>query len=120
VSILTLDDGGPNEMDVDVQKAGHAEPRTVGARVYALAGNERSWIRRELMVVPVILSNAPPADVALIRAMFARGGQVMCSGDVFNNSGTPVQCSGEITDEMEVGTTDKYWITNLTLSEVGS
>jgi hypothetical protein len=117
--LLTLDVGGPDEMAVRVTSAGHAEPREVGTRVYTFFGRERSLIQQELFVLALVLYNATPTDVRIIRAMFARAAQVVCSGDVFNNAVAEVTCSGEITDEMEVGTVDGYWITTLTLTEVG-
>lgn len=115
--LLTLDVGATN-LVVAVSVAGHAEPRAVGSRRFAFAGNERSMIRYELMVVPVVLVNAPPATVAAVRALFVRGAQVPCAGDVFNNGGATIRCSGTVTDELEVGTTAKYWVASLTLYQI--
>lgn len=114
MSYLTLDVTG-TPLTVAIAQAGHAEPRTVGARVYSFAGNERSWIRAEPMVVQCVLANAPAATIRSYRALFANAAQVVCAGDVFNNASANVTCSGEITDEMEVG--GSYWITTLTLYE---
>jgi hypothetical protein len=115
MSLLTIDVGGANETTVAFARAGHAEPRRIGARRFAFAGNERSMIRAESHVVPVLLSNIPAATIATIRSIFANGTQVLCDGDVFNNSGSVVVCAGEITDEMEVGGT--YWTGTLTLTQ---
>lgn len=117
MSLLTVDVGGANEMVVRLTQAGHAEPRPVGKRRYAFAGNERSMIRRELHVVPLSLFNVPAATIATIRTLFANGAHVDCEGDVFNNSSATVTCAGDITDEMEQGGT--YWAATLTLREVG-
>jgi hypothetical protein len=118
MSLLTVDLGGPNETVLPFARAGHAEPRTVGTRRFAFAGNERSMIRAEPHVIPLVGANLPAATVATLRSIFALGTQVRCSGDLFNNGGASVLCSGEIADEMEVGGT--YWIPTLTLYEVGS
>lgn len=115
--VLTLDVGGPNEMDVDCERGGHAAPRTVGARGYSASGSEFSQIRAELMVVPVVLAPLPWSQIATIRSMFARAKRVNCAGDVFNKAGTIV-CSGTITDELH--TTADRGTLNLTLFEVGA
>jgi hypothetical protein len=119
-SILTVDTTGVPFL-MAVQKAGHAEPRQVGARWYAFNGAEKSGIRAELMVLPLILVHTDelPADsttVAALRALFALGATVYCNGQVFNNGYVDVPCSAEITDEMEVG--GPNWIANVTLYEV--
>ena len=122
MSTLTLDVGGL-DLTPDVQSAGHAEPRTVGARVYTFTGNERSLIRAELMTVPVVLVNLQSTAARTIREMFANGNAVPCDGDVFNNGGAEVLCSGEITDEAEQGGTEGeelYWVLSLTLTEVSN
>jgi hypothetical protein len=119
---LTLDVGGL-AMTPDVQAAGHAEPRTVGERRYTFDGYERSMIRAELMTVPVVLVNLQSTDARIVREMFARGNIVPCSGDVFNNAGATVQCSGQITDEAEQGGTEGeelYWVISLTLTETSN
>jgi hypothetical protein len=122
MSILTIDTTG-TPITLAVQKAGHAEPRQVGARWYTFSGKEKRSIRAELMVVPVIIVHTAdfPTDqttMAAIRALFALGATVYCNGVVFNNGLVDVLCSGEITDEMEVGTSPANWIANLTLTEV--
>lgn len=124
MSILTLDTtglaGGP--FVVAVQKAGHAEPRQVGSRFYTFFGTEKRTIRAELMVLPVILSNADvtgtanPTTTAAIRACFANGNAVFCAGVAFNNALADVLCSAEITDAMEVG--GQNWVLSATLYEV--
>ena len=124
MSILTLDTagdfGGP--FVVAVQKAGHAEPRPVGSRFYTFYGTEKRTLRAELMVLPVILSNADvtntanPVTTAAIRACFALGNAAFCNGVVCNNALVDVLCSAEITDEMEVG--GPNWILSATLYEV--
>jgi hypothetical protein len=116
MSLLTVDVGGASETIIAFQRAGHAEPRTVGARRYAFAGNERSMIRAEPFIVPVLLANLAASTTRTLRTLFAEQAQVVCAGDVFNNGGVPVLCSGEITDEMEVG--GAYWIPTLTLRQV--
>lgn len=118
MSLLTVDVGGPNETVLPFAKAGHAEPRTVGKRRYAFAGNERSMIRSEPMVIPLVGANLPAATVATLRSIFALGAKVLCAGDVFNNGGVAIYCSGELADEMEQGNT--FWIPTLTLHEVGA
>jgi hypothetical protein len=121
MSILTIDVGGPDERDVSCERAGHAEPRVVGGRRYSVNGRERSTERAELMVVPVVIRELTQLDVRAVRALYANGAHVVHNGEVFNNALEDVICSGEITDEAEVGTEggdDLYWILNVTLSEV--
>lgn len=121
MSILTLDVGGAGEIDVDCESAGHAPPRIVGEKRYTALGRERSFIKAELMNVPVVIRNLTQLDVRAVRALFANGAHVVCNGEVFNNGLADITCSGEITDEAEVGTeagNNLYWIINLTLSEV--
>lgn len=117
MAVLTLDVGGA-ALSVDCEKGGHAPPRKVGGdRQYAFPGTENPTTLLELMVVPVILAPLPTATVATIRAMFALGAQVPCSGDVFNKAGTIV-CSGSITDELHE--TGDRWTLTLTLYEIAS
>lgn len=121
MSLLTLDVGGANEMDVRVTSAGHAEPREVGSpRRVTFNGRLRSTQRAELMKVPLLLYPASATDAATIRAMFAGGAQVWCNGEVFNNGLVDVLCSGEITDELIAGLViaDDPWVVSLTLFEV--
>jgi hypothetical protein len=121
-SILTLDTTG-TPFIVAVQKAGHAEPRDVGSKWYTFYGAERSGIHAQLMNVPLVLVHTQdlPLDatiIAAVRALFALGAQRYCNGEVFNNGLTDILCSGELTDDMEPGTSPETWIVNLTLSEV--
>lgn len=118
MSVLILDVGGAN-LAVDCERAGHAAPRKVGGgRLYGFAGVETSSTRFEAMVVPVVLAPLPSATVATIRAMFALGEQVPCSGDVFNKGDVTIICSGKISDQLH-DTSDR-WTVNLTLFEVGT
>jgi len=117
VPVLTLDVGGPNEMDIDCERGGHAAPRKVGDRGYSGSGSEWSQIRAELMVVPVVTAPLLWSQIATIRTMFALGKRVNCAGDVLNKPGTIV-FSGTITDELHE-TADRGTL-NLTLFEVGS
>jgi hypothetical protein len=116
MSFLVVDVGGASETTIAVAKAVHAEPRRVGSRRFTFAGNERSTIRAEPMVVPVVLDATVAATIATLRTLFADAAQVSCQGDVFNNASTVIACSGELTDEMEVG--GARWIATLTLYEV--
>jgi hypothetical protein len=117
MSLLTVDVGGANETTIRFARAGHAEPKSVGTRRYAFAGNERSMMRGESHVIPLVLAgDYLAADVATLRSLFALGAEVVCSGDVFNNGGAAVTCMGELSDEMEVGGT--RWIPTLTLTQV--
>jgi hypothetical protein len=119
MSLLTVDVGGANETVVRFSRAGHAEPRTVGARRFAFAGNERSMIRAEPHIIPLVgAGDTLAATVATLRSIFVLGAAVYCAGDVFNNGGVSVLCSGELTDEMEVG--GSRWIPTLTLTQVTS
>jgi hypothetical protein len=123
MSILTIDVGGALEMDVDCERAGHAEPRPVGGRRYAINGRERSTIKEELQVVPVVIRNLTQLDVRAVRALYANGAHVVHNGEVFNNGLEDIVCSGEVTDEAEQGTEggdDLYWILSVTLSQVRS
>lgn len=122
MSLLTLDVGGADEMDVRVSSAGHAEPREVGGRRYSFFGREKSLIRAELMVVPLVLYPTSATQAATIRDLFANGAAVDCAGDVFNNASATVPCSGEITDELIPGLViaDDPWVLTLTLSEVSN
>jgi hypothetical protein len=117
MAVLTVDVGG-SPITLACEKGGHAPPRKVGGRVYGFAGVETPSVRAELMVVPVVLAPLPTATVATIRDLFALGAQVDCEGDIFNNEGATIVCSGTITDELhEVG---DRWTVNLTLYEIGS
>jgi hypothetical protein len=121
MSLLMLDVGGANEMEVRISSAGHAEPREVGSpRRVTFNGRLRSTQRAALMNVPVILYPESATDAATVRTMFALGKQVWCNGDVFNNSLVDVLCSGEITDELIPGLliSDDPWTVSLTLTEV--
>lgn len=122
MSLLTVGVGTSSAKTLRCQKAGHAEPRQVGKRRYSFYGRERSMIRAELQVVPLILSLMSPADAAAIRTMFAKGAQVPCEGDVFNNANATITCSGEITDEATPGLlfAGEPWVLNLTLYEVAN
>lgn len=70
------------------------------------------------MVVPVILVDLSPSEVATVRALFAMGAQVDCSGDVFNNGSATVVCSATFSDEFEPA--GPWFGLSLTLYEVGS
>lgn len=115
--VLTFDVGGPNEMDVECERGGHAAPRKVGARGYPASGSEFSQVRAELMVVPFVLAPLPWTQIATIRSMFALAKRVNCAGDLFNKPGTIV-CSGTITDELHT-TADRGTVSG-TLFEIGS
>jgi hypothetical protein len=117
VPVLTLDVGGPDEMDLDCERGGHAAPRKVGDRGYSGSGSEWSQIRGELMVVPFVAAPLPWSQIATIRDLFALGARVNCAGDIFNKPGTIV-CSGTITDELHE-TGDRGTV-NGTLFEVGA
>lgn len=115
--LLTFDPGGPNELTLDtLQRMGHAEPRRVGRKRYTLLGRERSTIKAELMVAPLVLSHVDATALAALRTMFANGAQVNVTGDLLNNGGDTIVCAGDLSDEMEQGTTE--WIPTLTLREV--
>jgi hypothetical protein len=77
-------------------------------------------IKTELQNLPVVIRNLTQLDVRAIRALYANGAHVVHNGVVFNNALEDIICSGEITDEAEVGTEDGddlYWILNVTLRE---
>lgn len=117
MSILVVDVGGTN-LSLSCQKGGHAAPRTVGTKPVGFAGEETSSIRQELMVVPVVLTELTPTIYATLKALFATGKQVACSGDVFNNGNATVTCSGILSDEfLPAG---PWFVANLTLYEVGT
>jgi hypothetical protein len=117
MTLLTVDVGGANQTLILFARAGNAERRTVGARRFAFAGNERSMIRAESVVAPIQLAAIPAATAATIRTLFADGAAVSCEGDVFNNGNAIISCVGEIVDEMEVGGT--YWNMTLSLTAIG-
>lgn len=118
MSTITLDYGGAN-LSCECQRAGHAEPRRAGSKQPSFAQRLTSSVRREFMVIPLILAPKTPAQAAAIRALFALGAQVSCRGDVFNNGGaTTVVCSGKISDELDQ--TASWWTINLTLYEVSA
>lgn len=112
---ITFDVGGL-DLVVPCQRAGKAAKRRVGDRSYAFAGNERSHIRAELMVIPLLLVNSTPEICSDLEQMFARGNQVDCAGDVFNNGGATIVCSGDYTDDMEQG--GGWRVPGITLYEV--
>jgi hypothetical protein len=123
MSILTIDVGGADEREVECERAGHAEPREVGGRRYTANGRERSMIKEELQVVPVVIRNLTQLDVRAVRALYANGAHVVHNGEVFNNGLADIICSGDVTDEAEVGTEDGddlFWILSVTLSQVRS
>lgn len=115
--VLTFDVGGPNQMNVECQRIGHAAPRRVGDRGYSGSGSEWSQIRDELMVVPFVTVPLPWSQIATIRSLFALAARVNCSGSGFNKPGTIV-CSGELTDELD--TTGDRGVISGTLFEIGS
>lgn len=115
--VLTFDVGGPDEMNVECQRIGHAAPRKVGDRGYSASGSEWPQIRDELMVVPFVTVPLPWTQIATIRDLFALAARVNCAGDGFNKPGTIV-CSGDLTDELDT-TADRGVITG-TLFEIGS
>lgn len=114
---VTLDVGGL-DLVVLCQRAGKAAKRRVGDRSYAFAGNERSHMRAELMVVPLVFIRCDQPTSSQIEQMFALGNQVPCSGDVFNNGGATVVCSGDYTDDMLPGVPGPKRYPGLTLYEV--
>ena len=107
-----------NGVAYQCQRGGHAAPRRVGTMPGSFAQRQTSSVRAELMVVPVILSYLTSAEAATLRTTLANGAQVTCSGDVFNNGGAAIVCSGAITDEERQGAT--WWEVSLTLYEIGS
>lgn len=117
MSVLTFDVGG-TPIVVQCQRGGHAAPRRIGSKPRSFAGEESSSIRGETMVVPVILVDLSPTEVATIRALFALGAQVDCSGDVFNNGGVTVTCSATFSDEFEPA--GPWFGLSMTLYEIGT
>jgi hypothetical protein len=117
VSILVLDVGGL-AISVQCQRGGHAPPRLVGTKPVSGSGNQTSSVRAELMVVPVVLIDYSPAIAASIRALFANGAQVPCSGDVFNNGGVTITCSATFSDEFEPA--GPWFGLAMTLYEIGT
>jgi hypothetical protein len=117
VSVLTFDTTG-TPITVACQRGGHAPPRRVGTKPVSHAGIETSSVREELMVVPVVLIDYSPAIAASIRALFACGNQVSCSGDVFNNGGAAIVCSATFADEFEPA--GPWFGLAMTLFEVGT
>lgn len=116
MAVLTVDVGG-SPLSLDCERGGHAAPRRVGPKTVGNSGAEESSIRGELMVIPLVLAPLPTATLNTLRALFALGAQVPCSGDIFNTPGT-ITCSGTITDQLHE--TGDRWTANLTLYEVGT
>lgn len=117
---LVIDPSGIN-LIVPCQRAGKASKRLVGGPSYGYSGGERSHIRAQYDVLPIVFVNATPADCRTIEATFALGAQVECAGTVFNRDDagtTVVVCSGDYTDDMEQG--GGYRVPGITLREVGS
>lgn len=115
---LVIDPNGLN-LIVPCQRAGKAQKRLVGGVSIAFAGNERSHIRAELDVLPILFVNSTPVICRLIEQVFALGNQVECAGTVFNrdDAGTTiVVCAGDYTDDMEQGGT--WRVPGITLREV--
>jgi hypothetical protein len=113
VSVLVL-----NGTAYVCQRGGHAQPRRAGQPQTSYAGRLTHPVRAELMVVPVVLVKLSPAQVFTIRALFANGNQVTCSGDVFNNAGASIVCSGEIVDDFHPA--GPWFEVSLTLYEIGT
>jgi hypothetical protein len=111
--VLTLDVGATN-LVLDYTKAGKSEPVLVGELSDAWDGAARSSIRAEKTVVQAVTTRVPAATEAAIRALFFLGARVPCAGDVFNNGGATVSCTGVVTSEM---TETADWIVNLTLRQ---
>ena len=116
MAVLTVDVGG-TPLTLACQRGGHAPPRRVG-NVHTGQGPEESSVRAELMVVPIVTVPIPNATYATLKALFALGAQRTCQGDIFNNDGNYIICSGKITGEFRE--TADTWIVNLTLFEVGN
>lgn len=125
--IVVLDVGGAN-LAIPFQRAGQADPETVGGISRAYAGNQYSSIIEEFMVVPLVSTRVSSATHAAVKAMFARGAEVPCqagsAGNVFNGETGVITCSGKLTADMVPGGIDStgqpLWILNLTLTEVGT
>lgn len=117
MSTLTLDVGGL-DLDVECQKGGHAAPDLVGAVLRSESGVARSFIKAELMNVPVVLVHLDKDTARIIREMFAKGNQIVCNGEVFNNQLADITMWGEITDEMIQGGT--WWELSMVLHEVSN
>jgi hypothetical protein len=113
VSVLVL-----NGTAYACRRGGHALPRRVGSKPVSFGGEETTSLRAELMVVPLVLVQLTPAQAATVRALFANGAQVDCSGDVFNNASATVTCSATISDEFEPA--GPWFSLSMTLYEIGT
>lgn len=115
---LVIDPDGIN-LIVPCQRAGKAEKRRVGGRSYSYSGAERSHIRKELDVIPLVFVNCTPADARAIEAAFALGAQVVTAGSCWNRDDagtTEVLASGDYTDDMEQG--GGWRVPGITLYEI--
>jgi hypothetical protein len=115
MSVLTLDVGGL-DLPVGCQRGGHAAPDVIGSVRRSFSGVARSSVRAELMNVPVVLVHLDKDTARTIREMFAKGNQIVCNGEVFNNQLQDITVWGEITDEMIQGGT--WWELSMVLHEV--
>lgn len=115
---LVIDPSGIN-LAVFCQRAGKAEKRKVGAISLSYSGEERSHIRAELDVIPLVLLNTTPAICRTIEETFALGAQVETAGTCWNRDDdgtTVIVAAGDYTDDMEQGGT--WRVPGITLREV--
>lgn len=91
MATLILNANGTSPITVSCQRIGKAAYRYVGSKSYSFQGAERSSIRGQARIIPVLVSYVDTATEASIQAAIYNGAQIACSGDILGNIQT--QCS---------------------------
>lgn len=118
MATLILQAGTSAPISVTCQRAGKASPRFVGSKSLSFSGRERTSIRGQAKVIPIVASYVSTADEAAIQAAVMNGVQIPCSGDILGNLQTLCSIS-DVTSNMVPGLVD-FWEMSFTLSEVNA
>lgn len=115
MAVLILNVGG-SQISLACQRAGKGAPVLIGAKSRAFAGNERSSIRGQKRVIPILTSPIDTATEAAIQTLIANGAQFPCSGDILTNVSTI--CSVDCTASDMIQGLPGFFQMALTVNEV--
>jgi hypothetical protein len=118
VSSLILNAGTSSPIIIPCQRLGKAANRYVGNKTDSANGAERSSIRGQKRVIPVLASYVDTATEASIQAAIYNGVQIPCSGDILQNIQT--LCSIECVSSDIVPGLVGFYVMQLALSEVNA
>jgi hypothetical protein len=120
VPTLILNAGTSTPTSLVVQRAGKAPPRVVGAVTPSANGANRSSVRGEAKVMPVVLTTfIDTAAEAAIKAAIMNGAQISCSGDLLANLQTLCSIDSYVAN-MVVGSSPQLWDVSFTVNEVNA